>query len=257
MWERRKPRHQPSGSDEVATSEVATSVAPKGNWLARLPSLPQHGVCYFCRMLGQQPRRDPGLLAEDQGDGARRVERVLGWSPTSKCSPRRRWRTAWRDLQRLKPDVLAPTIEMPGLTGLDSRSASAPATADQGGHRATFARSGFLRPRARRRRIRLYAEGLAGGRPRRGPAQGPSRRPRHRPATRTRRMVDADPLNDREARPCAWPAKACRPAKSRALICRRARCAITCPTRSANSGRQTASKPTASPPEGLALTTHS
>ena len=36
---------------------------------------------------------------------------VLGSSPDGEA--------AWRDLQRLKPDVLLTDIEMPGLTGLE------------------------------------------------------------------------------------------------------------------------------------------
>ncbi|MEX1828746.1 response regulator transcription factor [Luteibacter sp. CQ10] len=116
---------------------------------------------------------------------------VLGSAPDGE--------TAWRELQRLKPDVLVTDIEMPGLTGLEIA---------QRVHRhelpvkvvivTTFARPGFLR--------RALDAGVSGYLLKDAPAEGlaDALRTVHRggraidPQLALEAWSEADPLNDRE-----------------------------------------------------------
>jgi two-component system response regulator DesR len=140
------------------------------------------------------------LLAEDQAMvrgalsallGLESDIEVLGSSPDGE--------TAWRDLQRLKPDVLVTDIEMPGLTGLEIA---------QRIHRhelpikviivTTFARPGFLR--------RALDAGVGGYLLKDAPAENLAEALRtvHRggraidPQLALEAWSEADPLNDRE-----------------------------------------------------------
>jgi len=107
--------------------------------------------------------------------------------------------SAWRELQRLKPDVLVTDIEMPGLTGLEIA---------QRIHRhelpmkviivTTFARPGFLR--------RALDAGVSGYLLKDAPAENLAEALRmvHRggraidPQLALEAWSEADPLNDRE-----------------------------------------------------------
>jgi two-component system, NarL family, response regulator DesR len=107
--------------------------------------------------------------------------------------------SAWRELQRLKPDVLVTDIEMPGLTGLEIA---------QRLHRhelpmkviivTTFARPGFLR--------RALDAGVSGYLLKDAPAENLAEALRmvHRggraidPQLALEAWSEADPLNDRE-----------------------------------------------------------
>jgi len=107
--------------------------------------------------------------------------------------------SAWRELQRLAPDVLVTDIEMPGLTGLELA---------QRAHRhqlttrvvivTTFARAGFLR--------RALDAGVAGYLLKDAPAErlADALRQVHRggraidPELALEAWSEADPLNDRE-----------------------------------------------------------
>ncbi|HUB91339.1 MAG TPA: response regulator transcription factor [Dyella sp.] len=116
---------------------------------------------------------------------------VLGSAPDGE--------TAWRDVQRLKPDVLVTDIEMPGITGLELA---------QRIHRhelpvkcvivTTFARPGFLR--------RALDAGVSGYLLKDAPAENLAEALRmvHRggrsidPQLALEAWSEADPLNDRE-----------------------------------------------------------
>lgn len=102
---------------------------------------------------------------------------------------------AWRELQRLQPDVLVTDIEMPGLTGLELaqriQRQALPVRVVVG---TTFARAGFLR--------RALDAGVSGYLLKDAPAE-PLRQV-HRggraidPQLALEAWSEADPLNDRE-----------------------------------------------------------
>jgi len=107
---------------------------------------------------------------------------------------------AWRELQRLKPDVLVTDIEMPGLTGLElaqriQRHDELPAKVIIV---TTFARPGFLR--------RALDAGVSGYLLKDAPAENLAEALRtvHRggraidPQLALEAWSEADPLNDRE-----------------------------------------------------------
>jgi len=107
--------------------------------------------------------------------------------------------SAWRELQRLKPDVLVTDIEMPGLTGLELaqriRRHELPTKVVIV---TTFARAGFLR--------RALDAGVSGYLLKDAPAEdlADALRKVHRggraidPQLALDAWTDADPLNDRE-----------------------------------------------------------
>ncbi|HSR64891.1 MAG TPA: response regulator transcription factor [Xanthomonadaceae bacterium] len=106
---------------------------------------------------------------------------------------------AWRELQRLKPDVLVTDIEMPGLTGLElAQRIQRHGLATKVVIVTTFARAGFLR--------RALDAGVAGYLLKDAPAEQLAEALRQ--VQRGGRAIDpqlaldawsqADPLNDRE-----------------------------------------------------------
>ncbi|MBS0433132.1 MAG: response regulator transcription factor [Proteobacteria bacterium] len=106
---------------------------------------------------------------------------------------------AWRDLQRLKPDVLVTDIEMPGLTGLElAQRIQRHALPAKVVIVTTFARSGFLR--------RALDAGVCGYLLKDAPAEqlAEALRTVHRggraidPQLALEAWSEADPLNDRE-----------------------------------------------------------
>jgi len=107
--------------------------------------------------------------------------------------------TAWRELQRLQPDVLVTDIEMPGLTGLElAQRIQRHGIACKVVIVTTFARPGFLR--------RALDAGVAGYLLKDAPAEdlAEALRKVHRggraidPQLAVEAWSEADPLNDRE-----------------------------------------------------------
>jgi len=107
--------------------------------------------------------------------------------------------SAWRELQRLTPDVLVTDIEMPGLTGLElAQRIQRHALATKVVIVTTFARTGFLR--------RALDAGVFGYLLKDAPAEdlAEALRKVHRggraidPQLAVEAWSDADPLNDRE-----------------------------------------------------------
>ena len=107
--------------------------------------------------------------------------------------------SAWRELQRLKPDVLVTDIEMPGLTGLElAQRIQRHELATKVVIVTTFARAGFLR--------RALDAGVAGYLLKDAPAEdlAEALRKVHRggraidPQLAVEAWSEADPLNDRE-----------------------------------------------------------
>ena len=107
--------------------------------------------------------------------------------------------TAWRELQRLKPDVLVTDIEMPGLSGLElAQRVQRHALATRVVIVTTFARPGFLR--------RALDAGVCGYLLKDAPAEQlvAAIRQVHRggraidPQLALDAWGEADPLNDRE-----------------------------------------------------------
>ena len=107
--------------------------------------------------------------------------------------------SAWRELQRLKPDLLVTDIEMPGLTGLElAQRIQRQALPIKVVIVTTFARSGFLR--------RALEAGVSGYLLKDAPAEqlADALRQVHRggraidPQLALDAWSEADPLNDRE-----------------------------------------------------------
>jgi two-component system response regulator DesR len=140
------------------------------------------------------------LIAEDQAMlrgaltallGMESDIEVLGAAPDGE--------TAWRELQRLKPDLLVTDIEMPGLTGLElAQRIQRQALPIKVVIVTTFARAGFLR--------RALEAGVSGYLLKDAPAEQLADALRH--VHRGGRAIDpqlaldawseADPLNERE-----------------------------------------------------------
>ena len=106
---------------------------------------------------------------------------------------------AWRELQRLQPDVLVTDIEMPGLTGLElAQRIQRQALPVKVVIVTTFARAGFLR--------RALDAGVSGYLLKDAPAEhlADALRQVHRggraidPQLALEAWTEADPLNDRE-----------------------------------------------------------
>lgn len=106
---------------------------------------------------------------------------------------------AWRELQRLKPDLLVTDIEMPGLTGLElAQRIQRHALSTKVVIVTTFARAGFLR--------RALDAGVSGYLLKDAPAEdlAEALRKVHRggkaidPQLALEAWSEADPLNDRE-----------------------------------------------------------
>ena len=106
---------------------------------------------------------------------------------------------AWRELQRLQPDVLVTDIEMPGLSGLElAQRVQRHGLATKVVIVTTFARAGFLR--------RALDAGVSGYLLKDAPAENLAEALRkvHRggraidPQLALDAWSDADPLNDRE-----------------------------------------------------------
>jgi two-component system response regulator DesR len=117
--------------------------------------------------------------------------RVLGSAPDGE--------TAWRELQRLKPEVLVTDIEMPGLTGLElAQRVQRQQLPVRVVILTTFARPGFLR--------RALDAGVCGYLLKDAPADQLAdaiRRVRHGgravdPQLAMDAWTESDPLNDRE-----------------------------------------------------------
>ena len=141
-----------------------------------------------------------GLLAEDQAmvrgalSALLSLEtdiEVLGSAPDGEA--------AWRELQRLKPDVLVTDIEMPGLTGLElAQRVQRHELPVKVVILTTFARPGFLR--------RALDAGVCGYLLKDSPAEQLAdaiRRVRHGgravdPQLAMDAWSESDPLNDRE-----------------------------------------------------------
>ena len=140
------------------------------------------------------------LLAEDQAMVRGALSALLGLEPDiDVVGAAADGESAWRDLQRLAPDVLVTDIEMPGLSGLEL------ATRVQRHELATkvvivttFARPGFLR--------RALDAGVAGYLLKDAPAENLAEALRkvHRggraidPQLAVEAWSEADPLNERE-----------------------------------------------------------
>ena len=87
------------------------------------------------------------LLAEDQALLRGALAALLGMeSDIEVVAAAADGESAWRELQRLKPDVLVSDIEMPGLTGLElAQRIARHELPMQVVIVTTFARAGFMR----------------------------------------------------------------------------------------------------------------
>jgi two-component system response regulator DesR len=140
------------------------------------------------------------LLAEDQAMVLGALSALLGLEPDIEVvGTAADGETAWRELQRLKPDVLVTDIEMPGLGGLElAARVQRHALATRVVIVTTFGRPGFLR--------RALDTGVAGYLLKDAPAENLAEALRtvHRggrsidPQLAVDAWSDADPLNERE-----------------------------------------------------------
>jgi two-component system response regulator DesR len=140
------------------------------------------------------------LLAEDQAMVLGALSALLGLeSDIEVVGAAADGETAWRDVQRLKPDVLVTDIEMPGLTGLElAQRIQRHELTTKVVIVTTFARPGFLR--------RALDAGVAGYLLKDAPAENLAEALRkvHRggrsidPQLALDAWSEADPLNDRE-----------------------------------------------------------
>ena len=140
------------------------------------------------------------LLAEDQALVRGALSALLGLeSDIEVAGTAADGESAWRELQRLKPDVLVTDIEMPGLSGLElAQRIQRHALPMKVVIVTTFARAGFLR--------RALDAGVSGYLLKDAPAEdlAEALRKVHRggraidPQLAMDAWSDADPLNDRE-----------------------------------------------------------
>ena len=140
------------------------------------------------------------LLAEDQGMVRGALAALLGMEPDIEVvGVAADGEGAWRELQRLRPDVLVTDIEMPGLTGLElAQRIQRHELPVKVVIVTTFARGGFLR--------RALEAGVAGYLLKDAPAErlAEALRQVHRggraidPELALEAWGEADPLNDRE-----------------------------------------------------------
>jgi two-component system response regulator DesR len=140
------------------------------------------------------------LLAEDQAMVRGALSALLGLeSDIEVLGAAADGESAWRELQRLKPDVLVTDIEMPGLTGLElAQRIQRHELPTRVVIVTTFARSGFLR--------RALDAGVVGYLLKDAPAENLAEALRkvHRggrsidPQLAVDAWTEADPLNERE-----------------------------------------------------------
>jgi two-component system, NarL family, response regulator DesR len=140
------------------------------------------------------------LLAEDQALVRGALSALLGLeSDIEVAGTAADGEAAWRDLQRLKPDVLVTDIEMPGLSGLElAQRIQRHALPIKVVIVTTFGRAGFLR--------RALDAGVSGYLLKDAPAEdlAEALRKVHRggraidPQLAVDAWSEADPLNDRE-----------------------------------------------------------
>lgn len=140
------------------------------------------------------------LLAEDQAMVRGALSALLGLeSDIEVLGAAADGEIAWRELQRLRPDVLVTDIEMPGLTGLElAQRIQRQELAIKVVIVTTFARPGFLR--------RALDAGVSGYLLKDAPAENLAEALRkvHRggraidPQLAVDAWSEADPLNDRE-----------------------------------------------------------
>ncbi|HEY9541429.1 MAG TPA: response regulator transcription factor [Luteimonas sp.] len=140
------------------------------------------------------------LLAEDQAMVRGALSALLGLeSDIEVLGAAADGEIAWRELQRLQPDVLVTDIEMPGLSGLElAQRVQRHELATKVVIVTTFARAGFLR--------RALDAGVSGYLLKDAPAEdlAEALRKVHRggraidPQLALDAWSDADPLNDRE-----------------------------------------------------------
>ena len=140
------------------------------------------------------------LLAEDQAMLRGALAALLGLeSDLEVVAAAADGEAAWRDLQRLQPDLLVTDIEMPGLTGLElAQRIQRHQLPVKVVIVTTFARAGFLR--------RALDAGVCGYLLKDAPAEqlAEALRKVHRggraidPQLALEAWSDADPLNDRE-----------------------------------------------------------
>lgn len=140
------------------------------------------------------------LLAEDQAMVRGALSALLGLETDIEVlAAVADGEAAWRELQRLKPDVLVTDIEMPGLTGLElAQRIQRHELPTKVVIVTTFARAGFLR--------RALDAGVAGYLLKDAPAEdlAEALRKVHRggraidPQLAVEAWSEADPLNDRE-----------------------------------------------------------
>ncbi|MGY0557836.1 MULTISPECIES: response regulator [unclassified Lysobacter] len=140
------------------------------------------------------------LLAEDQAMVRGALSALLGLEPDIEVlGAAADGESAWRELQRLQPDVLVTDIEMPGLTGLElAQRIQRHGLPVRVVIVTTFGRAGFLR--------RALDAGVAGYLLKDAPAEDLAQALRtvHRggraidPQLALDAWTDADPLNDRE-----------------------------------------------------------